>query len=503
MLASIVAAAACLCAPDVRFGHPLVDDPQAGAAPALRALPASDADRTLVTELMARQDRCVLDHRTDVARADFTDDFQAPDWNCKSSADVLDRWDDYLHDHRDASVRSEVGDVRRVGSTLVVAARRHFTGIRVADARPVDEWSWQTFALRECDGALKIAAIYETAANRGASFDRERRRYDRCADLAFALTWPEPFVPVPREGPGATLDQTLFLDPQDDAVLGFMAYDPTVKLDLGKLMEGDLDDCNAEWIVEPRTFAHAPAGFGEAMEAEIHYRPEPAKGCRGRERLERAVYLSPDGRMVFCFFIEAPPATYFNVRGKVEELARSIRLSGVRAGRPYCSVLLDRNPRWNTVKDGLFRTDAAAIELPIPEGLEAVPLAGDHILRLRLEMKEDPGSALLLRIFPPGQDRIPANRILEYSVQRMLDLACSESQGDSMRTRGTVDVLGQRGDVNRVEVACHDGSHRAWEIVAVDRNECHIQVQILPRSDRSELHEALLKKVLAALRVRK
>jgi hypothetical protein len=222
----------------------------------------------------------------------------------------------------------------------------------------------------------------------------------------------------------------------------------------------------------------------------------------GRERVERVIYLSPDNRMVFAAWIAAPPATFFRVRGKVDELARSVRLVNVRAGRPYTKVLFDQNPRWKTVTDGLFRSEAAPIELPIPEGLDAVQIAGDHILRLRLAVKEDPESVLVLRVFPPGEDRISAHRILERSVQRMLDLACSESQGDQTQTQGTVDVLGQHGDMSRVEIVCRDGSRRAHEIVAVDRDECHVQVQILPRSDRSALHEALLKKVLAALRVR-
>ena len=503
MLESIVAAAACLFAPDLRFGGVLAEDPQAAAAPELRALPASDADRKRVAELMKRQDHCVLEHRGDLARADFTDDFFSPDWNCDSSKELLDRWDDYLHDHHDASICSEIGDVRRVGSGLVVAASRRFTGTRVRDDKRVDERSCETLVLRDCDGALKIAAIYETAAGREASFARDCRSYDRRADLAFSLAWPEPFVPVPREGPGAALDQVLFLDPQDDAVLLFMAFDPTMKLELEKLMAGDLLDCNAEWIREPRAPQQRPTGFAEALEAEVHYRADPSMGWMGRERLERAIYLSPDHRIVFCCWVSAPPATYYNVRSKVDELVRSLRVSNVRSDRSYADVLFDQNPRWKTVTDGLFRTDAAAIELPIPAGLDAVPLAGDHILRLRLEVKEDPGSALLLRIFPPGQDRVSAHRILEHAVQRMLDLACSEGEGDSTRTQSTVDVLGRHGDVSRVEVACRDGSRRAWEIVAVDRDECHIQVQILPRSDRKELHEALLKSVLAALRVRK
>jgi hypothetical protein len=496
-------AASCLLAADTRFGGPLADEPQGGAAPDVHAVAPSDDDKKRVAELLARQDRLVLEHRGDLARADFAEDFHSPDWMCDSSKELLDRWDDYLHDHKDAAIRSEVEAIRRVGAGLVVTQNRRFTGVRILDGKPVDETSCETLDLRDRDGALKIAAIYETAAGRGMEFDRARRSYERCIDLAYSLEWPEPFVPVPRDGPGAALDQVLFLDPHDDAVLYFMAFDPTMQLGLEELMSGDLSTCNSEWVREPRPFPHPPAGFSEAFEAEVHYRPEPEMGYAGRERLERAIYLSPDHRIVFSCRISAPPASYYRVKGKVDDLVRRIHLSNVRAGHPYTKVLFDQNERWKTVKDGLFRPDAAAIDLPIPKGLTAVPLAGDHILRLRLEVQEDPGSALLLRIFPPGEGRVSAHRILEHSVQRMLDLACSENQGDSTRTQATVDVLGQHGDVSRVEVACSDGSRRAYEIVAVDRDECHIQVQILPRSDKMALHEELLKKVLAALRVRK
>jgi len=480
------------------------DEPQQAAAPQeVRAEPASAEDRARVAALMARQDELVLSHRGDLARADFTEDFAATDWDCCTCEELLDRWDDYLHAHEDgAQIHSEIQDVRRVGKGLVATVLRRFHGVRRSDDAKVDDESPETLVLHERDGALKISAIYETSTRRWPEFDRARRTYDRRADLAYSLAWPEPFVPVPREGPGAALDQTLFLDPDDDAVMWAMAFDPTLQAGLEQLMTGDAMDGCATWNREPRPFASPPPGFVEALECEVHYDADAGHGTMGGERLERAIYLSPDHRMVFALGISAPPATFFRVKGKVDELARSLRLAGIRAGRTYTETLFDLNSRWKSVERGLFRTDAAPIELPIPAGFHAVPLAGDHILRVRLELDDDPGTTLLVRVFPPGEDRIAADKILERSIQHMLDLACSQGPADSMRTSKTVDVLGRHGDQKGIEIVCGDGSRRAYEIVAVDRDDCHVQVQLLPRSDRRVAQEAALQRVLDALRVR-
>ena len=57
-------------------------------------------------------------------------------------------------------------------------------------------------------------------------------------------------------------------------------------------------------------------------------------------------------------------------------------------------------------------------------------------------------------------------------------------------------------DQKGIEIVCGDGSRRAYEIVAVDRDGCHVQVRLLPRSDRRVAQEAALQRVLDALRVR-
>jgi hypothetical protein len=477
-------------------------EPQVGAPAEVHAVAADAADRARVAELMARQDQLVLAHRGDLAAKDFTESFCACDWNCDSSRELLDRWDDYLHDHDDATIHTEIHDLHRVGETLVATVNRRFHGVRIEDGKAVDDDSAETLVLKPCEGQLKIDAIYETNARRFASLDRERRAYDRSADLSYTLQWPDSFVAVAREGPGAAMDQVLFLDPHDDAVMGLMVFDPTLECDLMQLMTGDCLDGSAEWNREPRRFLHPPAGFIESWEAEIYHKADPTRGAAGRESMGRVIYLSPDRRMVFALWIDAPPATFFGVRGKLDELARSIRLCGLRPGRSYTQAVFAQNPRWGTVADGLFRAAAAPIELPIPPGMQALPLAGDHILRLRLELEDDPGTSLLVRIFPPGEDRISADRILDLSVNHMIDVACAQSSGGTTRTSKTVDVLGRHGEMNGVEISCRDGSRRDYEIVAVDREECHVQVQILPGSDQRAKQKAALERVLAALRVR-
>jgi hypothetical protein len=315
---------------------------------------------------------------------------------------------------------------------------------------------------------------------------------------------------VPRSPPGAALDDLLLLDPADGATLGLMLFDPTMGQELTEQAYGDLAGPSTTFLVEPIRFDHAPPAFKSALQAEIEVAPrdektgkEPLSARRQRTMRERVVYLSPDQRMIFVAWLRAPAETFDAVKGKVDELVRSIRLSDIKAGRPYHQALLDANPRWKTLQDGIWRPSATPIEVVIPPGLAATPLLGDHVLRLRLKLIEDLSSTIVVRLFPSGEKSISAKKLLENSVQRMTAFACAEGTGgDTQRLSGFVDVLGQHGDWNRVEITCPDGSRRSYQIVAVDRADCQIQVQLLPGSGKTEIQSAALRKVLDALRVR-
>lgn len=138
----------------------------------------------------------------------------------------------------------------------------------------------------------------------------------------------------------------------------------------------------------------------------------------------------------------------------------------------------------------------------IPADLAATPLLGDHVLRLRLQLIEDLRSTIIVRVFPSGENRVSAKKLLENSVTRMNAFACAEGAGgDSKRLSGFKDVLGQHGDWNGVEIVCRDGTRRTYQIVAVDRADCHMQVQLIPGSHNIALQSAALSKVFAALRV--
>jgi hypothetical protein len=475
-------------------------------------LPASAKDLERVAALLHRQDDCILTHRADLAKEDFEASFVSPDLHCESGQELLDRWDDFLHAHRDAKLESVVVRADRVAEWLVAQVRRPFTGVALATEQPVHDESVETIVLHDVGGRLRIAAIYETAAAKAPRLDRERRSYDAHAELCYAVDWPEPFVPVTREGMGAALDELMLLDPADEARMGVVVFDPTIDQPLEELLWQDLADPGAKVTLEPRRFEKAPDGFPSAYCAESRCEPtaksKDAKDPKdsspnsphGVAMAERDVYLSPDDRIVFAFYLTAPADRLAALAPKLDAFARSARLVGVKAPQSYAAAVLAANPRWNTLGAGVFKV--APVELTIPRGLAATPLLGDRILRLRLRILEDPRSSLVVRVFPTGKNRIAAKDILEMSVKRMESFACAEGRGgDSHRSEGFMDVLGQKGDWRSVEIQCQNGSRRAYQIVAADRDDCHVQVQVLPGSDKVDVQSSYLKKVLDGLRV--
>lgn len=490
------------------------------AAPTRRE--ATPDETAAVSAVLTRQDQRVLARQSELALGDYAADFRARDFGVTSAREFLARLDSFVAAHRDVALASALLRVERVGDCLVADVRRSIDGIRRCDETPVHEEAHETVVLRQHGEKLEIAAFYEREESLEPRVDRKRRIYDAASDLLFTLKLPEPFVPVPRLAPGAGLDRLLLLDPADDAELELMMYDPTIDQPLDEMLWNDITRPGSTFLEEPTRFEKTPPAFVRSFCAEIEYAeevaaetsappaapatatdPPPAPAPAPTNWRERAIYLTPDHRLVFAAWITAPAERFDAVRGKVDELVRSLRLEGVKAGRPWHVALTEANPRWKTLKDGIFRPESVPIEMVVPAGLAATPLLGDHIVRLRLSLIDDLRSTLIVRVFPKGENRVSANKILENTVQRMTAFACAEGiGGDSRRLSGIKEVLGQHGDWNGVEIVCSDGSRRTWQIVAVDRADCHVQVQLLPGSSKSELQSAAMTKVLEALRIR-
>ncbi len=496
ILALIVAALAPVPGPDL--AHCAADPEPQQAAPVSR--PATTEETAAVTAVLERQDRLVLARQRELAAADFAPDFRARDLDVDSPAALLERLDRFVDSHRDLKLATEVVRLTCVGDCLVADIVRRIDGVRRADESLSREEVHETAVLRRSGDQLLIRSFHDRAAELDCRLDRAARRYE-VGELCFCVKLPQPFVPIPRRAPGAGLDRLLLLDPVNDAELELMVFDPTIDAPLDEALLSDLVRPGSSVLLEPTRFEKAPPAFPQAFVAEIeHEDPPPAAPRRFRER---AIYLSPDRRITFAAWITAPVDRFDAVKGRVDELARSLRLADIKPGRPYHEGLIEANPRWRTLTDGIFRPEAAPIDLVIPAGLAATPLLGDHVIRLRLSLIEDLRSTLVVRVFPKGEKRVAARKLLESSVQRMTAFACAEGVGgDSRRLSGVRQVLGQHGDWNGVEILCADGTRRTWQIVAVDRGDAHVQVQLRPGSGKIELQSAALTKVLEGLRVR-
>jgi hypothetical protein len=503
----LLLALACPKVPDQCFATgptgPAWDDAQGGGT-AVRVAASAD-DQKRVEELFLRQDQAIVGHDLDTARKDFDESFSSSDYRCDSSDQLLERWQKFLDDHEDSGLSTKLLHAERVGEWIVADVHRKFTGLREGDEKPTTDDSIETHVLHDAGGRLLITAAYENEISKAPRIDRERRSYDARQDLCFQLrSLPEPFVPIPRRGPGAALDELLLVDPADDATLGMAVYDPTVDEPLLDLIWRDCADPEARWLLEPKKFDRLPAGITTAFEAEVECSGTMGpNGKRSKPACERAIYLSPDGRIVFALWLRSAPESFARVKRKVDELARSLQLTDVGPRMPYLSALLAKNRRWDTLKNGVFRPESATVELPIPVGMVATPLLGDHVLRLRLRSLDDPKSSLIVRFFPGGEDRFPADKILERTVERMEAFACAEGAGGaSHRTDGTTTVLGSTGDWRKIEIVCRDGSRRNYQIVAFESGDCHVQVQVLPGSGNVDKQADALTKVLESLRVR-
>ncbi|MBM4013689.1 MAG: hypothetical protein FJ293_01835 [Planctomycetes bacterium] len=468
------------------------------AAPVAR--PGTVDETAAVAALLERQDRLVLARQRELAAADFAPDFRARDLDVESPAALLERLDRFVDSHRDLALATEVVRLTCVGDCLVADVVRKINGIRRADEAAIREEVHETAVLRRSGEQLRIRSFHDRAVEFDGRLDRAARRYE-VGDLCFGVKLPQPFVPIPRRAPGAALDRLLLLDPVNDVELELMVFDPTIDAPLDEALLSDLVRPGSTVLLEPTRFEKAPPAFPQAFVAELEY--EETVAAAPRQLRERAIYLSPDRRITFAAWITASADRFDAVKGGVDELVRSLRLTDIKPGRPYHEGLIDANPRWRTLTDGIFRPAAAPIDLVIPAGLAATPLLGDHVIRLRLSLIEDLRSTIVVRVFPQGEKRVAASKLLESSVQRMTEFACAEGVGgDSRRLSGVRQVLGQHGDWNGVEILCADGTRRTWQIVAVDRGGAHVQVQLMPGSAKIELQSAALTKVLDGLRIR-
>lgn len=500
MIELLIACCAAFAGPE--WTATLFDDGPPAVAVAARQV-VDGAERTRISELLARQDAAIVARDTATAAAGFAARFEARDYRCKSAAELLARFDAFVQANDGVAFSSKLLEAERVGGYLVADVQRTVTATCRESGEPFEESSCETIVFDARGSDLLICGLFENESGKAARIDRARRRYDAGAELLYGVALPEPFVPVPRAPPGAALDDLLLIDPAHDTQLGLMLFEPTLDQELDEQLFSDLASPTAKFLLEPTRFERAPPAIGKALVAEVEYAPgkdEPADALPYRER---AIYLSPDGRMIFAAWLRAPAAQFEAMKGKVDQLARSLRLADVRPGRSYANALLEANPRWKTVTEGIFRPEAAPIDLLIPAGLVATPLLGDHIVRLRLRLLDDPRSNIVVRVFPSGEGRISAQSILEKSVRRMEQYACAEgASGDSKREEGLVEVLGAQGDWRGVEIRCQDGSRRSYQIVALDHADCHVQVQVLPGSGQHELQSTALRKVLDGLCVR-
>lgn len=476
------------------------DDGLQAVAPAARGC-ASESDVARVGELLGRQDRLLALGHSEQAAADYAEDFESRDFRCDDAGELLERFQCLVDRHKDVRFESRIVGAQRVGDALVVDVSRRLRAARKLDDFTIDETSDETLVLRDTKGGLRICGLYERSGDKAARIDAVQRRYDASAQLCYSIALPEPFVAVPRVPPGAALDDLLLLDPADQATMGLTVYEPTIDQPLDDLLVADVAAAEARFLLEPTPFPRAPAALPQAFVVEVEMLPSARRRDKRTWR-ERVIYLSPDGRIVFSAWLRAPPERFDGLKGKVDQFVRSLRLHDVWGGHPYHAALLDANPHWRMVDEaGVYRPFGAPIELAIPPGFAATPLLGDHVHRLRLRLLEDLQSTIVLRVFPRGEDRVDARKILEHSVERMVQFACAEGAGgDSRRRSGRVDVLGTHGDWNGVEIRCPDGSLRNYQIVAVDSGDCHVQVQLLPGSGQNEAQAAALQRVLEALR---
>src|SRR5262249_30989665 len=150
----------------------------------------------------------------------------------------------------------------------------------------------------------------------------------------------------------------------------------------------------------------------------------------------------------------------------------------------YKKLLFSRNPQWQRLSaDGVFRCEGVPLEFKVPEGMVAAPLAGDRILRLRLQLAAD-SSTYLVRVFTSSCLLIPPECLLERSVQQLFGSVCAQGQREMQRSTSTLDVLGRPASSMQLEVACDSGERRAYRIVSFEgMDDCHVQVQLFPSSD--------------------
>ena len=462
-------------------------------------------------DLQARLDQLLQEHDAAIVRGDadrlremYADDFRCQDLGVHTGEQMISSWLELHHRFRKLTLKTRVLHVDRLNSVAAVTCSRPFTGIdRESDNRVSDDFG-MTFLIALDQGVPGTLFAAFLNGDQGDGIDRSDRQFlSESLDVAFDL--PESLLPISRSPTGASLMELLLIDPVHSLRLQVIVHQSSYPTCLVRALSCDSPVQRIEhlkWLSKPReVLSHEP--FLLAASCEF-YLPTDVSGRELEEPWHhRMLYLSEDGEVLVQLIADGPRGSFQHLRDAIETISGSIRWAhdpgADTASLHHAQRLLKLNPHWNTVENGIFRHPWVELSMIVPSGLHATPLAGDREIRMRLVLDDDPGTSMCLTIYECGDHSPCPEKEAKNLLSAITCVMCRPGTSPRPKQIEKMQLLDTTGVCVVLPMVCAAGMVHTHRALALTRPPHHLQLQLVPASEKKELQEELFQQTLTAL----
>ncbi len=449
-----------------------------------------------IEEFLVQHDRLVSRGKVQKLREMYAPDFFCTDLENACREEMLRLWEALLDQHRDVTFATKIARVDQLGDYFMVSGCRPFQGRHVTTHESIHDDLCESIVLRQvAPDRLEIQNLFEIDHDKFGRFLDESSVY-RAESLGFEFEYLTDYLLVPHRNSGASIDQVLLMDPAQGGWLKLKLMEPSLSFDMVSLLHAEAKESaedSFEWLEKPRQgtteggfeFAYAECSIGVGEETY----------CRG------SMYLTADHQTLFSLTLRAPLQAWQKCRQDLQILANTLRLLRPGDESTHRDAILRRNPRWNTVQNGVYRHPVAPLSMVVPESVKAVPLLGDGVQRVRFELKDDPHTAALLTVYDPGWGPESQEQLVAWAEARVRNLVCRPSDQPLKDDRSKTEVLGDKQPAVTFDVECGEtGSLMRHRAVSFAVEGYRGILQMIPRSPHGDVQDQVWDELRSALR---
>ena len=451
-----------------------------------------------IDEFFKKHDSLVVEGQYEELVGLYTNNFSSADLAVASPDEMRRMWETLKLRYSNVQLRTEYKRIDQLGEYFMVSGCRPFRGrAAFGDGMVQDDLCASILLKDTAEDGLKIQSVFEIDHEKFARFIDDEHLY-RSAEHFFEVEYPRHYLPIPHRNVGAFLDSLLLVNPHDGAWVSLELFEPTVSLAPLVLLEREFGpdfEPRSVWALSPQMVDDFSM---EAAFAEVTY----PKANFGEELTTdftiAKLYLAADRHMMFALTYKCPDSNPGAARRALTEFAHGLRLATGDAEKSIKQQLLAAHPEWQTVSGQEYQHPFASLRCEIPKGLIAEPLTGNRVHRLRMQLRDDPNSHLILRV--SDTEISDVRGAVETALLRTRRLFCNPTDEFANPSWTEIDFLGQTADLVTMQIDCADGSQRWHRIAIANRFGFGVMVQIIPGSDNHDLQNRQFESFLDSLR---